>query len=85
MPDSVKSTSPKQSKAVTSRLTKAELIQIIEGRPAGPPLTYDEFYRCAVAVVSRWCVRVKEGGFASMSTDGIKNTLDTLCRLYRNR
>ena len=85
MPDSVKSTSPKQSKAVTSRLTKAELIQIISTGHIDPPLTYDEFYRCAIATVARWCLRVKEGNFASTSTDGIKSTLDTLCRIYRNR
>mgnify|MGYP001089182271 CR=1 FL=1 len=71
--------------SVTSRLTKAELIQIISTGHIDPPLTYDEFYRCAIATVSRWCVRVKEGNFASTSTDGIKSTLDTLCRIYRNR
>lgn len=71
--------------SVTSRLTKAELLQIIHGEPIHEPLSYDEFYRCAIATVSRWCVRVREGRFGSTSTDGIKNRLDTLCRIYLNR
>lgn len=79
---------PKNSKGGTfasSRLTKAELLDIIRNGHTGPPLTYDEFYRCAIATVSRWCVRVREGGFGSTSTDGIKTRLDTLCRIYLNR
>lgn len=75
----------KQATSVSSRLTKAELLQIIHRDPIHEPLTYDEFYRCAIATVSRWCVRVREGGFGSTSTDGIKNRLDTLCRIYLNR
>ena len=89
MPNANKSANaPKNSKvgtSVSSRLTKAELIQIISTGHIDPPLTYDEFYRCAIATVSRWCVRVKEGSFASTLTDDIKSTLDTLCRIYRNR
>lgn len=76
---------PTARKTVSSRLTKAELLQIIHGDPIHEPLSYDEFYRCAIATVSRWCVRVREGRFGSTSTDGIKNRLDTLCRIYLNR
>lgn len=89
MPTGIKSgLTPNNSKgttSVSSRLTKAELLQIIHRDPIHEPLTYDEFYRCAIATVSRWCVRVREGGFGSTSTDGIKNRLDTLCRIYLNR
>ena len=69
----------------TSRLTKAELLDIIRNGHTGPPLTYDEFYRCAIATVSHWCVCVREGGFGCTSTDGIKSKLEVLQSIYRQR
>ena len=72
----------RKSVSVSARLTRAELIQLLEGRPTDHPLTYDEFYRCAVAAVANWCRSVRNNLYAS--TDGVKSTLDSLRHIYKN-
>lgn len=65
-----------------SRLTKAELVAIIDGDILNHPLSFEEFYRCAIAVVSKWCHQVRNCNFAC--TDSVKSTLDSLHHIYKN-
>lgn len=65
-----------------TRLTKAELVAIINGNVMNHPLSFEEFYRCSIAVVASWCHRVKNCNFAC--TDGVKSTLDSLHHIYKN-
>lgn len=65
-----------------TRLTKAELVAIIENRGTQQALTYEEFYRCAIAAVANWCHRVRNNSFTC--TDSVKATLDSLQHIYKN-
>lgn len=65
-----------------TRLTKAELVAIINGNVMNHPLSFEEFYRCSIAVVARWCHKVRNSNFAC--TDGVKSTLDSLHHSYKN-
>lgn len=65
-----------------TRLTKAELLAIIENRGTQQALTYEEFYRCAIAAVANWCHRVRNNSFTC--TDSVKATLDSLQHIYKN-
>lgn len=84
MPDRVKSGTENNSTRTTSfsRLTKSELIDIIENRGTQQALTYEEFYRCAIAAVANWCHRVRNNSFTC--TDSVKATLDSLQHIYKN-
>ena len=64
------------------RLTKAELVAIINGNVLNHPLSFEEFYRCSIAAVSKWCHQVRNCNFAC--TDGVKSTLDSLHHIYKN-
>lgn len=88
MPKSPESAqAPNNSKSGTchlsARLTKAELIQILEGRHTDQPLTYDEFYRCSLAIVARWCHGVANNRFADV--EAVKSQLNALQSIYKLR
>ena len=70
-----------RTSGILGRLTKAELIRIIEGEHPRHPLTYEEFCRCAIAAVARWCHGVQNNHFTC--TEGVKSTLDALCHIYK--
>ena len=65
-----------------TRLTKAELVAIIRGDEVNQPLSFEEFYRCAIAAVANWCHRVRNNNFTC--TDSVKATLDSLQHIYKN-
>ena len=65
-----------------TRLTKAELVAIINGNVMNHPLSFEEFYRCAIAAIANWCHRVRNNSFAC--TDSVKSTLDSLHHIYKN-
>lgn len=65
-----------------TRLTKAELLAIIRGDEVNHPLSFEEFYRCAIAAVANWCHRVRNNSFTC--TDSVKATLDSLQHIYKN-
>lgn len=60
-----------------TRLTKAELLAIIRGDVVNHPLSFEEFYRCAIAAVANWCHQVRNCNFAC-------TTLDSLHHIYKN-
>lgn len=68
--------------SVSSRLTKAELIDIIENRGTQQALSFEEFYRCSIAVVANWYRRVENCNFAC--TESVKSSLDNLQHIYKN-
>lgn len=65
-----------------TRQTKAELLAIIRGDEVNHPLSFEEFYRCAIAAVANWCHRVRNNSFTC--TDSVKATLDSLPHIYKN-
>lgn len=65
-----------------TRLTKAELLAIIRGDEVNHPLSFEEFYRCAIAAVANWFHRVRNNSFTC--TDSVKATLDSLQHIYKN-
>lgn len=65
-----------------NRLPKSDLVKIIECDVIDNPLSFEEFYRCAIAAVSKWCHQVRNCNFAC--TDSVKSTLDSLHHIYKN-
>lgn len=84
MPNSSESGTRVQGTPTTSytRLTKAELVAIINGNVMNHPLSFEELYRCAIAVVASWCHRVEKCHFAC--TESVKSSLDALHHIYKN-
>lgn len=83
MPKSSESGNRVQGTPATSntRRTKAEPPAIIRGDEVNHPLSFDEFYRCAIAADADWCHRVRDNSFTC--TD-VKATLDSLQHIYKN-
>lgn len=69
-------------KAMNTQNQPAELLAIIRGDVVNHPLSFEEFYRCAIAAVANWCHRVRNNSFAC--TDSVKSTLDSLQHIYKN-
>lgn len=65
-----------------SRLTKAQMVELLRHN-ISYPLTPEQFQRCAVASLYKWCDDVIEGRYAS--TVDLSNKLETLRDIYRNR
>ena len=62
------------------RLTKAQLIELLQGDIKNP-ITPDELYRAAASIVAKWCNDVVSGGYASMYN--LQTQLDALQNIYR--
>ena len=75
--------STRTAPALSARLTKAELVRILEGRHTDHPLTYDEFYRCSLAIVARWCHGVANNQFADV--EAVKSQLGALQSIFKSR
>lgn len=67
--------------SVFGRLTKAELITLLEGR-ALRPLTDAEFTRGAVSLVLAWCGRAVRGEYASLVD--LTGDLQSLLKIYQS-
>lgn len=74
---------PAARKTVFTRFTKAELIDLLEFRPASIPFTYLDFYRCALSLVARWCCDVRCGRF--VSSEALCKKIDVLRSLFEQR
>lgn len=78
----VKATVQPTKQATFDKLTKSQLIELLNGR-VSKPLTPDGLYRCAVSVLGKWCDDVIKGGYASMYD--LTTKLEALQNIYRQR
>lgn len=83
MPNNDTSTTPKQSTrpALFRDLTKPQLVELLLEQAVTQPLTRAVFYRCAVAIVTRFCDDALAGRDANAAA--VMVNLNKLVELYR--
>lgn len=75
------STVPSTTQTSFDKLTKQQLIYLLQGN-IKKPITPDELYRAAVSIVAKWCDDVIADRYASMFD--LKNRLEALEKIYKN-
>lgn len=80
--NSTQTTVPSTKQTSFDKLTKQQLIALLQGN-IKQPITPDELYRCAVSIVARWCDDIIKCGYSSMYD--VTSKLEVLKDIYRNR
>ena len=80
--NSTQTTVPSTTQTSFDKLTKQQLIYLLQGN-IKQPITPDELYRAAVSIVAKWCDDVIADRDASMFD--LKNRLEALEKIYKNR
>ncbi len=80
--NSTQTTVPSTKQTSFEKLTKQQLIELLQGN-IKQPITPDELYRSAVSIVARWCNDVIKDNYASMYD--LTSKLEALKDIYRNR